>query len=55
MRGKRAAASPTSEAHPKPDIAMSEELATAAEVSGRAYPERIQRIVELGLRRAAGR
>jgi len=43
------------EANPNPDIAKSEEFASAAEEAGTSYPELIQRIVDLGLRRAAGR
>lgn len=41
------------EANPNPDIAMSEEYASAAEEAGWTYPELIQRIVQLGLKRAA--
>lgn len=40
------------EANPNPDIAMSEEFASAAELAGWTYPKLIQRIVELGLQRA---
>lgn len=43
------------EANPNPDIAKSEEFASAAEEVGIEYPDLIQRIVDLGLRRAAGR
>ena len=43
------------EANPNPDIARSEEYASAAEEAGMSYPALIQRIVELGLKRAAGR
>jgi len=43
------------EANPNPDIARSEEFASAAEVSGKPFPELIQRILVLGLQRAAGR
>jgi D-alanine-D-alanine ligase len=39
------------EANPNPDIARTEEFASAAKKAGIAYPELIQRIVELGLRR----
>jgi D-alanine-D-alanine ligase len=42
------------EANPNPDIARSEEYASAAEEAGMPYPQLIQRIVELGLKRAAG-
>jgi D-alanine-D-alanine ligase len=42
------------EANPNPDIARSEEFASAAEESGRHYPELIQRILDLGLQRARG-
>jgi D-alanine-D-alanine ligase len=40
------------EANPNPEIARSEEFASAAEEAGRSYPELIQRIVDLGLQRA---
>ena len=43
------------EANPNPDIARSEEFAAAAEEAGRSFPELIQRILILGLQRAAGR
>jgi len=43
------------EANPNPEIARSEEFASAAEEAGRTYPELIQRIVDLGLQRFAGR
>lgn len=43
------------EANPNPEIARSEEFASAAQEAGLNYPELIQQIVELGLRRAAGR
>lgn len=43
------------EANPNPDIAKSEEFASAAELAGRKFPELIQKILDLGLRRAAGR
>lgn len=43
------------EANPNPDIAKSEEYASAAEESGMPYPALLQRIVQLGLKRAAGR
>ncbi|HEX7808927.1 MAG TPA: D-alanine--D-alanine ligase [Thermoanaerobaculia bacterium] len=39
------------EANPNPDIARAEELASAARKAGIAYPELIQRIVQLGLSR----
>ena len=42
------------EANPNPDIASTEEFASAAEEAGMSYPELIQRVLELGLRRAAG-
>lgn len=40
------------EANPNPDIARSEEFASAAEEAGMAYPALIQRILDLGLQRA---
>jgi D-alanine-D-alanine ligase len=43
------------EANPNPEIARSEEFASAAEEAGRKYPELIQKILELGLRRAQGK
>lgn len=43
------------EANPNPDIAKSEEFASAAEEAGRTFPQLIQKILDLGLRRAAGR
>jgi D-alanine-D-alanine ligase len=43
------------EANPNPEIAKSEEFAAAAEEGGRTYPELIQKIVDLGLKRATGR
>ncbi len=43
------------EANPNPDIARSEEFASAALASGKAFPDLIQRILVLGLQRAAGR
>jgi D-alanine-D-alanine ligase len=43
------------EANPNPDIAKSEEFASAAEEAGRSFPELIQRILQLGLQRAVGR
>lgn len=43
------------EANPNPEIAASEEFASAAEEAGRSYPQLIQRILELGLQRAARR
>ena len=42
------------EANPNPDIARSEEFASAAEEAGMTYPQLIQRIVELRLKRARG-
>jgi D-alanine-D-alanine ligase len=39
------------EANPNPDIARSEEFASAAEEAGTPYPELIQRILNLGLTR----
>ena len=41
------------EANPNPDIAQSEEFASAAEASAISYPQLIQRILRLGLQRAA--
>jgi D-alanine-D-alanine ligase len=43
------------EANPNPDIARSEEFASAAEEAGTSYPELIDRILRLGHQRAAGR
>lgn len=43
------------EANPNPDIAKSEEFASASEEAGMPFPKLIQRIVDLGLQRAAGR
>lgn len=43
------------EANPNPDVAASEEFASAAEERGLHYPDLIQRIVRLGLQRAAVR
>jgi D-alanine-D-alanine ligase len=43
------------EANPNPEIARSEEFASAAEEAGLSYPELIQKIVDLGLLRASGR
>jgi D-alanine-D-alanine ligase len=43
------------EANPNPEIARSEEFASAAEEAGLSYPELIQKIVDLGLLRARGR
>ncbi|HUP63082.1 MAG TPA: D-alanine--D-alanine ligase [Thermoanaerobaculia bacterium] len=40
------------EANPNPDIAKSEELASSADEAGIPYPELIQRILDLGLKRA---
>jgi D-alanine-D-alanine ligase len=42
------------EANPNPEIAKSEEFASAAAEAGLSYPELIERIVRLGLKRAAG-
>jgi D-alanine-D-alanine ligase len=39
------------EANPNPDIAKSEEFASAAEEAGRTFPELIQKVVDLGLSR----
>lgn len=39
------------EANPNPDVAFREEFAGAAEAAGLSYPEMLQRIVNLGLRR----
>ncbi len=43
------------EANPNPDIAKSEEFASAAEESGKPFPELIEKILTLGLQRVAGR
>ena len=43
------------EANPNPDIASSEEFASAAAKAGMKYRELIQRVLRLGLQRAAGR
>ncbi|MEO6487614.1 MAG: D-alanine--D-alanine ligase [Thermoanaerobaculia bacterium] len=43
------------EANPNPDIAASQEFASAAEEAGMPYPELLERILRLGLQRAAGR
>ena len=43
------------EANPNPDIAKSEEFASAAEEAGMEYPELIQRVLDLALRRKEGR
>jgi D-alanine-D-alanine ligase len=43
------------EANPNPEIASSEEFASAAEEAGLDYRALIQRIIDLGLKRAAGR
>ena len=40
------------EANPNPDIARSEEFASAAEEAGRSFPQLIQKILNLGLQRA---
>jgi D-alanine-D-alanine ligase len=42
------------EANPNPDIARSEEFASAAEEAGRSFPELISRVLALGLQRARG-
>lgn len=42
------------EANPNPDVARSEEFASAADEAGMPYPQLIQRILRLGLQRAAG-
>jgi len=39
------------EANPNPDVAASEEFASAAEAAGWEYPDLIQRILKLGLKR----
>lgn len=39
------------EANPNPELAMSEEVAAAADAAGISYPELIQKIVSLGMRR----
>ena len=41
------------EANPNPEIAKSQEFATAAQHDGLAYPDLLQRIVALGISRAA--
>jgi D-alanine-D-alanine ligase len=41
------------EANPNPEIAQSQEFATAAKYDGLAYPDLLRRIVTLGMRRAA--
>lgn len=43
------------EANPNPDIAKSEEFASAAAETGIPFPKLIQRVVDLGLQRAGGR
>ncbi|MEO8216649.1 MAG: D-alanine--D-alanine ligase [Acidobacteriota bacterium] len=43
------------EANPNPDIARSEEFASAAEEEGLSYPELIQKLLDLGLQRAGSR
>lgn len=43
------------EANPNPDIARSEEFASAAEEAGIEYPALIQKVLDLALLRAAGR
>jgi D-alanine-D-alanine ligase len=42
------------EANPNPEIASTEEFASAAEAAGIGYPDLLQRIVNLGLQRARG-
>ncbi|MBN1441156.1 MAG: ATP-grasp domain-containing protein [Planctomycetes bacterium] len=42
------------EPNPNPDLARSEEFASAAELAGYAYPELIQKILSLGYRYPAG-
>jgi D-alanine-D-alanine ligase len=42
------------EANPNPEIAKSEEFASAAQEAGLSYPQLIERIVRLGLKRAGG-
>jgi D-alanine-D-alanine ligase len=42
------------EANPNPDIAKSEEFASAAEEAGHSYPQLIQKILMLGLQRFRG-
>ena len=41
------------EANPNPDVASSEEFASAAEEAGMSYQQLLQRIIRLGLQRAA--
>ncbi|MBW2666371.1 MAG: D-alanine--D-alanine ligase, partial [Deltaproteobacteria bacterium] len=41
------------EANPNPEIARSEEVAASAKAAGIAYPQLLQRIVNLGIRRTA--
>lgn len=43
------------EANPNPDIARSEEFASAAEEAGMPYPKLLQRLLDLGMKRTAGR
>ncbi|MCL4865548.1 MAG: hypothetical protein KJZ47_06610 [Gemmatimonadales bacterium] len=43
------------EANPNPDVAFREEFAGGAEAAGMTYPEMIQRIVMLGMRRGGSR
>ena len=43
------------EANPNPEIASSEEFASASEEAGFSYPQLIQKIVDLGMQRSAGR
>lgn len=42
------------EANPNPEIAKSEEFASAAEEAGLSYPQLLQRFLDLGLQRAGG-
>jgi len=41
------------EANPNPEIARKEEVASAAMAAGISYPQLLQRILNLGIRRAA--
>lgn len=43
------------EANPNPEVAKSQEFASAAEAAGLDYPELLQKIVNLGIRRSTGR
>lgn len=42
------------EANPNPEIASTEEFASAAEIAGIEYPELLEKIVKLGLKRGTG-